>query len=269
MPRLNPARPAVWRDGCTIGFGTETEPVVTDPEPWQEDLLLRLRTGVSPTALARWVRDRGLDQTQVTGMLQLLEPVCETPKPQPPVVGLECADGMDTAAAAEIRRMLATRFPAGPEPPAVTVVLAPFEVDPRITARLMRADHPHLPIVLRPTGAEVGPIVVPGQGCCMACLAAYRTDADPAWPLVAAQLLTAPCPALDPVVVSEAGLAAVRMLSGQLDPDAMVTVRCAELPRVGPAPAPHPACACLTPAGNATVLPAEPTTTTRGFAVPA
>lgn len=269
MPRLDPARPAVWRDGRTIGFGAEAEPALTDPEPWQEDLLLRLRTGLSPTALTRWARDRGLDEGRVAGMLQVLAPVCEAPRVRPPVVRLECGDGMDAAAAAEVRRMLATRFPAGPEPPSVTVVLAPFEVDPRITARLMRADHPHLPVVLRPAGAEVGPIVVPGRGCCMRCLAAYRTDADPAWPLVAAQLLTAPCPALDPVVVAEAGLAAVRMLSGQLDPDTVVTVRAAGPPRVGPAPAPHPECACLTPAGNATALRAGPTTTTPGFAVPA
>lgn len=269
MPRLDPARPAVWRDGRTIGFGAEAEPTLTDPEPWQEDLLLRLRTGVSATALARWARDRGLDEAPVARMLQVLAPVCEAPTVRPPVVRLESADGMDAAAAEEVRRMLANRFPAGPERRAVTVVLAPFEVDPRITARLMRADHPHLPVVLRPAGAEVGPIVVPGRGCCMRCLAAYRTDADPAWPLVAAQLLTAPSPPADPVVVAEAGIAAVRMLSGELGPDVVVTVRSAGPPRVGAAPSPHPACACLTPAGNATVLRAGPTTTTRGFAVPA
>ena len=269
MPRLDPSRPAVWRDGCTIGFGAEAEPTVSDPAPWQEELLLRLRTGLSSAAVDRWARDRGLDESRVAEMLAVLAPVCEEPSARPPVVSLECADGVDAGAATEVNRMLATRFRAGPEPPAVTVVLAPFEVDPRITARLMREDHTHLPIVLRPSGAEVGPLVVPGRGCCMRCLAAYRTDADPAWPLVAAQLLTAPCPPVDSLVVAEAGGAAIRMLSGHLDPDVVVTVRAAAPPRVAAAPPPHPACGCLSPAGNASVVRAAPTTTTRGFAVPA
>ncbi len=269
MPRLDPARPVVWRDERTIGFGTGTEPRVTDPEPWQEDLLMRLRTGLSVPGVRRWARDRGLDASRVERMLELLSPVWEAPSVRRPAVRVEAADGIGAATTAEVSRMLGHRFPAGPEPSAVTVVLASFEVDPRITARLMREDHPHLPVVLQPTGAEVGPFVVPGRGCCMRCLAAYRTDADPSWPLVAAQLLTVPSPPVDPVVVAEAAVAAVRILCGDLDPDAMVTVRAEGCPRVSPAPPPHPDCGCLTPAGNATVPHAVPTMTARGFARPA
>lgn len=269
MPRLDPARPVVWRDGRTIGFGTQAEPSVTDPEPWQEDLLLRLRTGLSVPEARRWAQERGVDESLLEGMLQALSPVWEAPPVRRPAVHVEVAEGVDAATAAEVSRMLAHRFPAGPEASAVTVVLAPFEVDPRITARLMREDHPHLPVVLRPDGADVGPLVIPGQGCCMTCLAAYRTDDDPAWPLVAAQLLTGPCPPLDRVVVAEAAVAVVRILCGDLGPDGVVTVSAQACPRVRPAPPPHPDCGCLTPAGNATAAPAAPTMTGRGFARPA
>ena len=40
----------------------------------------------------------------------------------------------------------------------------------------------HLVVRLHPAEAVVGPLVVPGQGACLRCLDAHRTDEDPRWP---------------------------------------------------------------------------------------
>src|SRR5258708_24971775 len=38
----------------------------------------------------------------------------------------------------------------------------------------------------------VGPLVIPGRTACLRCLDLFRTDRDPAWPLILAQLAGRP-----------------------------------------------------------------------------
>jgi bacteriocin biosynthesis cyclodehydratase domain-containing protein len=52
----------------------------------------------------------------------------------------------------------------------------------------MRRRTAHLPVVLSGTRAEVGPLVLPGAGPCLRCLDLARSDHDPGWPAVLAQL---------------------------------------------------------------------------------
>ncbi len=47
---------------------------------------------------------------------------------------------------------------------------------------------PHLSVVLREASVLVGPLVQPGRTPCLRCLDLHRTDADPDWPAIAAQL---------------------------------------------------------------------------------
>ncbi len=47
---------------------------------------------------------------------------------------------------------------------------------------------PHLVVGVCETGGAVGPLVVPGRSACLRCLDLSRTDRDPAWPVVQAQL---------------------------------------------------------------------------------
>jgi bacteriocin biosynthesis cyclodehydratase domain-containing protein len=54
---------------------------------------------------------------------------------------------------------------------------------------LLAADIPHLSIVIREDDVIVGPLVVPGTGPCLRCLDLHRSDRDPAWPSLLAQLL--------------------------------------------------------------------------------
>jgi hypothetical protein len=73
------------------------------------------------------------------------------------------------------------------------VVLAPegpLDLDDRDV--LLRAGVPHLLATVRETTGVVGPLVLPGRSACLGCLDLARADRDPAWPRVAAQVVTDP-----------------------------------------------------------------------------
>jgi bacteriocin biosynthesis cyclodehydratase domain-containing protein len=68
-------------------------------------------------------------------------------------------------------------------------VLAPtLRVNPARANRLMRAGVPHLYVGVRETTGVIGPLVLPGKSSCLRCHDLYRSDKDPAWPRIAAQL---------------------------------------------------------------------------------
>jgi len=80
----------------------------------------------------------------------------------------------------------------GAREPDVLVLVERSAADPARAPVLLSAATPHLSIVVREADAVVGPLVVPGDGPCLRCLDLHRTDTDPAWPLLVAQLLGAP-----------------------------------------------------------------------------
>jgi bacteriocin biosynthesis cyclodehydratase domain-containing protein len=61
---------------------------------------------------------------------------------------------------------------------------------PRMDLRdtLMRDHIPHLAVAADEAIGVVGPLVIPGRTACLRCLDLARTDRDPAWPLILAQL---------------------------------------------------------------------------------
>jgi hypothetical protein len=78
-----------------------------------------------------------------------------------------------------------------PEPPdrtrpdlAVLVGRPPLE----LRASLMREQIPHLAASADEAIGIVGPLVIPGRTACLRCIDLTRTDRDPAWPLILAQL---------------------------------------------------------------------------------
>ena len=80
-----------------------------------------------------------------------------------------------------------TVAPAGRAPD--LVVLVEHDVaDPIAYAPLLDAGRSHLSVVIGEARIRVGPLVDPGRTACLHCLELHRTDADPAWPTVAAQL---------------------------------------------------------------------------------
>ncbi|MDD7917328.1 hypothetical protein [Actinomycetospora callitridis] len=60
--------------------------------------------------------------------------------------------------------------------------------DPLAASELVVAGRVHLPVGVLDGVGEVGPLVVPGTTPCLRCEDLRRTDTDPAWPRVAAEL---------------------------------------------------------------------------------
>jgi bacteriocin biosynthesis cyclodehydratase domain-containing protein len=59
---------------------------------------------------------------------------------------------------------------------------------PDLQDLLMRGQVPHLAVSATEAIGVVGPLVIPGRSSCLRCLDLTRTDRDPAWPLILAQL---------------------------------------------------------------------------------
>ncbi|MDD7923541.1 ThiF family adenylyltransferase [Actinomycetospora chibensis] len=89
--------------------------------------------------------------------------------------------GIPPPADAPARRWLAAR--------ADLVVLADgARPDPVATSELVVAGRVHLPVGVVDGVGTVGPLVVPGMTPCLRCEDLRRTDVDPVWPRVAAEL---------------------------------------------------------------------------------
>jgi bacteriocin biosynthesis cyclodehydratase domain-containing protein len=103
------------------------------------------------------------------------------------------------------------------------VVLSPVGgvLEPEWLTRVGR--RAHLLVMVRETSALIGPLVLPGASPCLRCVELARADRDPAWPVLAAQLV-AEKRAVEPCDVAlasaAAALAAMHLLSWIDDPDA-------------------------------------------------
>lgn len=76
--------------------------------------------------------------------------------------------------------------------PDLVVLVEHGAVDPVRVRPLVRADLPHVPVLVRELDVVVGPLVRPGQGPCLRCLDLHRAAEDPRWPAVATQLTARP-----------------------------------------------------------------------------
>jgi hypothetical protein len=75
-----------------------------------------------------------------------------------------------------------------PRGPDIVVLVRAAAADSVAAERLLAADVPHLSVVVREAGLVVGPLVLPGGSPCLRCLDLHRTDRDPTWPRLLAQL---------------------------------------------------------------------------------
>jgi hypothetical protein len=125
---------------------------------------------------------------------------------------------------------------------------------PSQTAELLRFARPHLTVTVGEGIGVVGPLVWPGSTACLRCLDLTRAEADPAWPLVLAQLScrSVDPPACDPVlaaaVAAQAAAVVVAFADGGASAQAAVN---GTLELVAPGWQwrrrgwrPHPACCC-------------------------
>jgi bacteriocin biosynthesis cyclodehydratase domain-containing protein len=147
----------------------------------------------------------------------------------------------------------------GVQPFPELVVLAPTGREPLDpVAGLVAHGVPHLLVEVRDDVGIVGPLVLPGSTACLHCLDLARSDRDPDWPALAAQLAgaqrtTPPCDgALAVAVAAQAALQALTLLEGTVPASAGGT-----LELVLPdwrwrrrSWLPHAACGCALPAAG-------------------
>jgi bacteriocin biosynthesis cyclodehydratase domain-containing protein len=128
---------------------------------------------------------------------------------------------------------------------------------PELTGWLMRARVVHLAIAAEEAIGIVGPLVRPGRTSCLRCLHLTRSDLNPAWPLILAQLVgsaasPAACDAaLAAAVAAQAAVQALAVLDRDPAPGPAENGTLElELPdwqwhrRTWP---PHPDCGCVGP----------------------
>lgn len=286
MLRLDPAHPPLWRDATTLQFGLDPVAIVDAPEAWQERLVRELEHGVAPAALEPVGIAIGAAPGEPTSFVRRISRALASAPAGPAsrAVVVQAADGVDRSVTAAVMQALATAgFESAPTPtsptdgePTPIVMLAQHLVEPRRAAIAIGRDLPHLPVVFRGADVEIGPYVRPGVSACLACVAADRIDADPAWPQLAAQMLGRPAPHVTTAVAWEAGLAAARMLTDAARHPARQATRSLRL-RVATGALtvrrhrPHAACRCRSLGGIATapVREVPATTTARAYARPA
>lgn len=117
------------------------------------------------------------------------------------------------------RQLALAGLPEPLRPPVDLVVIAPIgslEIPLTLAAALVEEGTPHLVARVRELNGVIGPLVLPGRTPCLTCLHLHRSDRDPAWPVISAQLL-GPERDEDPAAVAlcatVAGLACLQALA--------------------------------------------------------
>lgn len=77
-----------------------------------------------------------------------------------------------------------------PQPPDLVVLAPPEGTSLDDLRERLQPGTPHLVAEVRDAVGVVGPLVLPGASACLRCLDLVRTDLDPGWPTMAAQLAT-------------------------------------------------------------------------------
>ena len=103
--------------------------------------------------------------------------------------------------------------------PHLVVVTDAVVPDPDLVLDLVVRRRPHLAVYAHESVAVVGPLVLPGRSSCLRCVELRRTDADPAWPKLAAQLAVAAPNAGLACTQLAAALAAEQVLAALAGPE--------------------------------------------------
>lgn len=295
MLRLDPTRTPLWRDATTLQLGEHAGKRLTDVTAWQERLLAELTRGLPESGIDVWADLKRLHPREVRAFLTRLgDAVVRTDLDRRRSTGgilIEAPrSGSDDSIVVAMRMALEAsayavtvveeadpgdhdRAAAEASGADVVVLVARHVLDPRRAAPHLRDDRAHLPVLVGGGGITIGPLVIPGETACVTCVHLDRRDEDPAWPLLALQLLAAGPSASPPELVHESAAALIRLLAdpGQARGRSVTLTATGE--RRQRAHQPHAECGCRAPEGNATApVPlsrSRRTTTTRQTVVPA
>ncbi len=144
---------------------------------------------------------------------------------------------------------------AAPEKPDLVILCQPWTAHDPLHGHPLVERGAHLAVAVREGRVVIGPLVVPGRTSCLRCAEVHRTDRDPRWPAVAAQLAAGQSRAMhEPTSVLAAlaaALAAAQVLDfldGNRAPDvieATLEVRPPDWQMCRRAWPPHVDCGCL------------------------
>lgn len=207
-PRLDPRLPILIRPSGTVQIGWAPESALLLRTPAGVDArtvvdILRLLDGRHLREDVVWQATRaGIDGDDIEQILAELAAtgVLVAHRPDPAVRSVHVfgrgplADGLVRALGSgrlRITRSTPDRAGGGPVPSgADCVVLTDLLVpDPRLVAGLAEGGVAHLQVRFRDGRGIVGPLVLPGRTSCLRCADLTRTDHDPEWPHLSAQLL--------------------------------------------------------------------------------
>jgi bacteriocin biosynthesis cyclodehydratase domain-containing protein len=268
--QFNSDLPLLWRTPDTLQFGIErVVSIASSPTKAEEMVFAALSRGASRGALSVVGAEHGMGDEDVERLLERFAPVIGPPVPQKPLARRRidvAGSPAPVEAITTLLRELGARVPprdGDGRPRAdieLAVVVAEHAVFPPTTAAWLASDTPHLIVVFGDQSVRVGPLVEPGAGPCAHCLDLARTDADPAWPAIAAQAVTHRASTTDPLAIASAAVVVARLVVERLchgRADARGRVIAVRRPGLGEwaetqRVRPHPRCACRSLQGNAT-----------------
>jgi bacteriocin biosynthesis cyclodehydratase domain-containing protein len=209
----------VWRTPTSVQFGVDAPVVVEEVGAGVERLLAALRPGISPSGYAMLARDAGVDSAEADALLDALGPVLA----QAPAARRTAAGTVRVAGSGPFAQTLAALLSdegvlarAEDPAPGLVALVADWVVPPDDAAHWLRRDIPHLPVVVTDRSVSIGPFVEPGRGPCIYCVQLARTDADPTWPAVAAQLWGRPGASHPRITVMTVATFAARRIAARL-----------------------------------------------------
>lgn len=267
MLRLAPSHPPLWRTASSLQLGADAAIRLDDIAHWQERLLDALREGIPDAMMLPLARSFGAPPRAAERFIARISGALTSHMSVPLDVQVEVPATLRFAesdallhglAAADVQLRSLTHWAQDdPDPRVPMIVVVHRLLEPRRAALLMASEIAHLPIELAGDRVHVGPLVIPGHTACLTCDHTRRTELDPSWPLLAAQMIGGEAPATDPALVIEAAVLAARLL--RMPPDETpesslsVTVSSAHARRVWHVHRPHAQCSCRSPEGIAMV----------------
>ncbi len=253
--KLDPRFPLVWRSPDSIQLGVDAPLVVIDGvTSAQERLVAALVAGVGRSGLDMIARAAAAEPGEVDRLLETVSPAMERTASAPaPAISIDGSGPTADRIRALIGDTVGTDF---------AVVVAHHVIAPELHGRWLRRDIPHLPIVFGDSVVRIGPVVEPGTGPCLYCLELHRTDADPAWPAIATQLLGRTAMTESPLVASEVAAIAARIVlariaAGRYGRATSIELQVATGDRASKTWTRHPDCGCADVSAVVSAVPRE------------
>lgn len=222
--RLDPRHPALWRTPHSLQFGVDAPPVVLQQvSKADERMISALAIGVTRPGLSVIGLDAGATEQEVAGLIETLRPVLQAAvPPRSQSVALagsgRTVDGIAACLGeAGVHLRMGYDDRAARSDTDLAIIVAHYTIAPELYGFWLRRDVPHLPVILGDTAVQIGPIVEPGIGPCLYCVAQRRTDTDPAWPAIVSQLWGRRSPAESALVAGEVAALVSRLALSRLD----------------------------------------------------